>query len=148
LFKSKTYQKVKKNLVILLQPRIVGTTLENANLIESNLKRRDDFVDKNFGGEDALEDTANDVRKNLEEAQRRGKDEPMYDYRNNNDDEVNPRGANRQESELDLPKRASAETRRPAPPSAQRPPPPPPPPGMPENAAKEPVYEVPPPAGR
>lgn len=106
LFKSKQHRTVKTNLIILLHPRIIGTTMDSVSLIRGSFDKRQDFVEKNFGGKDHNEEEIADLRAKLKEQEARSKDEPaVFDYRNNADDEPGrgSKGYPRQESELDGP---------------------------------------------
>jgi len=105
LFKAKTSATVKKNLIILLKPRILGTTYDAAKLTEEHLDKRQDFVDRHFGGTDEHEDHVTELRERLLEQRRRGAQQKAFDYRNN-EEEVTPEASlNRSaESYLDEPK--------------------------------------------
>jgi len=84
LFKSKNFETIKTNLVILLHPRIIGTTLEATNIVSEKLDRRKEYVDEELNKEDPnAEDIAN-YRKHLQEQKDRGLKEPVFNYRNNN----------------------------------------------------------------
>jgi len=102
LFKSKQFRAVKTNLIILLHPRIIGTSLDSARQIRKSLNKRQRFIDRNMGGDDEFESDVKELRKSLRDQENRAKDEPQFDYRNNLGDDgrkVYPR----QESQLDGP---------------------------------------------
>lgn len=102
LFKSTTYHAVKTNLVILLHPRIIGTSLDAANVIDEQLKIRQGFIEKNLGGDDEFEDESRDYRGKIRDQQKQSKGVTPFDYRNNNDDDLDKsKPLSRQESELD-----------------------------------------------
>jgi general secretion pathway protein D len=89
LFKAKRSESLKTNLVILLHPRIIGTTLASAELVEEKMKARDGFMQRNSQklSEEAQVESDRFQQK-LEEQKERGKKERVYDYRNNmNDDD-------------------------------------------------------------
>ncbi|MBI4402707.1 MAG: hypothetical protein HY537_01020, partial [Deltaproteobacteria bacterium] len=88
LFKSKSWDVIKSNLIILLRPQIIGTTLDAANVTQQKLQKRDKFIDKYVGGEDSQKDDVDQLKQSLEEQARRGQGEPAYDYRNNRDEEA------------------------------------------------------------
>ncbi len=50
LFKNKTTQIVKTNLIFLIHPRIIGTSFEAAKLVDEKLKKRDKFIDEEMKG--------------------------------------------------------------------------------------------------
>jgi general secretion pathway protein D len=87
LFKSKTLNKTKTNLVILLRPKIIGTSLASAETIKENLDKRDDFLSKYNGGDDPTQDGVNEIKDRLGEQEKRGRNEPFFDYRNNDTEE-------------------------------------------------------------
>lgn len=87
LFKSKTWKLTKTNLVILLHPKIIGTTLSSAETIKEGLGKRKEFIENNFGGDDAHEQQMNELGQKIEAQIERGKAEPVFDYRNNKDDD-------------------------------------------------------------
>lgn len=86
LFKAKNNTVTKKNLIILLKPRILGTAYEASKVAEENLDKRQDFIDKYYGGTDEHEDHVTDLRERLLEQRRRGSQEKVFDYRNNEED--------------------------------------------------------------
>ncbi|MCB0417213.1 MAG: type II secretion system secretin GspD [Bdellovibrionales bacterium] len=88
LFKSKSYRKVKKNLVVLLHPKIIGTTLEAANLVQDKLETRDRFIDEHLDGDEAHVDELNRIRDGIDRQKQRGRSAKVYNYRNNDDNRV------------------------------------------------------------
>jgi general secretion pathway protein D len=113
LFKSKSSTTVKKNLIILLKPRILGTTYEAAKVTELYLDKRQDFVDRHFGGGDEHEEQVTELRESLLEQRRRGAQDRGFDYRNN-DEEVSPEASLQRpiETELDGPRAAPSASRK------------------------------------
>ncbi len=79
LFKSKTSKVVKSNLVILLHPRIIGTSLDAAEVIDKQLDGRKEFVDKNLGGEAASDDEAVRLRGELKKQRERARTEIPFE---------------------------------------------------------------------
>ncbi len=90
LFKARNYKAVKTNLIILLHPKIIGTGITSANLIEEQLKKRDVFIDKNISGSDIHKEYVDDLKKLLGEQAERGKLDPDFDYRNTQEGEEDP----------------------------------------------------------
>ncbi|MEZ4752164.1 MAG: type II secretion system secretin GspD [Bdellovibrionota bacterium] len=88
LFKSKSYRKVKKNLVVLLHPKIIGTTMDAANLVQDKLERRDQFIDDYMDGDEAHVDELNMIRDGVDRQKKRGRSAKTYNYRNNDDNRV------------------------------------------------------------
>lgn len=89
LFKSKSYKNLKTNTVILMHPKIIGTSLAAATQIQDSLEKREEFVGRYFGGDDPNEKELNLLKGNLREQAERGLGQPAFDYRNNDDDEIN-----------------------------------------------------------
>jgi type II secretory pathway component GspD/PulD (secretin) len=89
LFKAKRSESTKTNLVILLHPRIIGTTVASAELVEEKMKARDGFMQRNSQKlSDEAQVESDRFQKKLDEQKERGKKERVYDYRNNmNDDD-------------------------------------------------------------
>ncbi len=87
LFKSNQYETIKTNLVILLHPRIIGTSLEGATLIDDKLGKRKEYVNEELNGDDPEKEEIAAYKKKLEEQKERAKTEPLFNYRNNNDDD-------------------------------------------------------------
>jgi general secretion pathway protein D len=87
LFKAKTYKSVKSNLVILLHPRIIGTSSSAAAAVNDVLDKRGKFIDKTAGGDDPNEDYVKEVREKLEKQQASSVNDPFERYRNNPKDE-------------------------------------------------------------
>jgi general secretion pathway protein D len=88
LFKSKTSSSTKTNLIILMHPRIIDTSVIAANIIQENFRKRDQFLSRNNGGEDPFKDEVGDLRKDIRAQRERSLDNPIIDYRNNNDDDL------------------------------------------------------------
>lgn len=103
LFKSRTVTVAKTNLIILLHPRIIGTSLDAANVINDNMQKRTEFLDRNAGGDDEFENQASEYQQKVLEQIRRGKRDRPFDYRNQmqDDDVVPKKPSNRAESRLD-----------------------------------------------
>lgn len=83
LFKAKTYKTLKTNTIILMHPKIIGTSLEASNQIQKSLEKREEFVGKHYGSEDPNEREINELKDKLKEQETRGASQPMFDYRNN-----------------------------------------------------------------
>jgi general secretion pathway protein D len=156
LFKSRQTQVQKKNLVILLRPRIIGTTLEGAQLIGEKMLQRDDFIKRFTSDGDADPDNTKSIKSALDEQKKRGKEAPAFDYRNNEkddedtkDDKAKPgEKSELEEFDPEKPDKGSSPTSKggdgdgedggqsQAPPPAQLAPPP-----------DAPTFEIPPPGG-
>ena len=92
LFKSKTHNVTKQNLILLLHPKIIGTTLAAANQVSDSLDERDRFIQKNTSGDDEFAAEVKKLRSQLKQQSERGKSTPNYNYRNNEEDEeIKPR---------------------------------------------------------
>jgi len=87
LFKSKEYKTTKTNLIILLRPKIISTSIASANLIEDKLKGRREFVDKYMGGEDLHDEATKTIRQDIERQQTGKAADPFDRYRNNEEEE-------------------------------------------------------------
>lgn len=90
LFKAKTYETVKTNLVILLRPKIIGTSLASAKLIDKSLENRKNFLEKNMGEEEIHKEGVGAIKKDLERQSSAEEQDPTERYRNNeneNEDE-------------------------------------------------------------
>ncbi len=88
LFKAKTYKTLKSNLVILLHPRIIGTSTAAANVITDTLKKRQKFIDKHAGGNEPHEEYTNGVKDRLEAQKQASGADPFDKYRNNPKDDA------------------------------------------------------------
>lgn len=87
LFKARNYQVVKTNLIILLRPRIISTSVAAANVIQERVEKRAKFIDENLGDSDPHEDRVKEMKQSIQQ-QREGKDfDPIDRYRNNNEDD-------------------------------------------------------------
>jgi general secretion pathway protein D len=100
LFKAKICDIQKTNLVILLHPRIIGTSVSAANTAEEYMKKRDNFIEKEFDGKDEYKKRTDQVKDDLRDQESRGKNERVFDYRNN-DEEEEAKLVPGQQSELD-----------------------------------------------
>lgn len=72
LFKSKTVDKTKKNLLIFITPKIIRTAQDNNDLVNNKLNERVDFIQQNMKGRDphgAEVDKLPRRAQNLEESQ-------------------------------------------------------------------------------
>jgi len=88
LFKAKNFKTLKTNTVILMHPKIIGTSLEAANQINKSLDKRDEFIGKHYSSEDPNEKEVRELKSELKEQERRGAMQPGFDYRNNDDEPV------------------------------------------------------------
>jgi general secretion pathway protein D len=52
LFKSKTTEKKKKNLLVFITPKIIRNSQDNSDLVNNKLNERIDFVQQNMKGRD------------------------------------------------------------------------------------------------
>ena len=91
LFKSKTTTVTKSNLVILLRPRIIGTTVAAADLVGETLGKRDKFIDDHLSG-DEHEERVKELKEQLKEQMERGKKNASLsaDFFRNEEEEVAP----------------------------------------------------------
>ncbi len=87
LFKAKNYKTVKTNLVILLRPRIIGTSVSAANLIEERLDKHDEFVEEHMGGNEPHKKRLGVMRDDLRRQKGSKINDPFASYRNNGKDE-------------------------------------------------------------
>ena len=88
LFKSKSFKTIKNNLIILLRPRVIGTSLASGNVIKERLEKRKNFIDEHLGGNDELGSDVGEIAERVEQqVTRPGGDEPFDRYRNNEDAE-------------------------------------------------------------
>ncbi len=91
LFKSKSTTVEKKNLVVLMRPKIIRTAVNSADLVRDSLSKRKTFVEKSNGGDEPLQDTIDEVNVNLDRQEERAKMEEQFEYRNNSeDDSIDP----------------------------------------------------------
>lgn len=112
LFKNKTFTTKKTNLVILLRPKIIGTTLASSNLISERLDKRDEFMKNYVTAEDAHKEAVGEMRDRLKKQETRGKDEPLFDYRNNQeDDDEDPKPGEMSELDKEKKKRPNVKLR-------------------------------------
>jgi len=88
LFKSKSTSVTKTNLVILLRPRIIGTSAKSAELVDEKLSVRDKFLDENTSG-DEHEESINELKAKVREQLERGQASASLspDFVKNEDDE-------------------------------------------------------------
>lgn len=87
LFKSKTFRTIKTNLIILLRPKVIGTSLMAGTVIKENLQKRHEFIDDNFGGKDELGPKVEEIEKRVDQQLGQSSDEPFDKYRNNEVDD-------------------------------------------------------------
>ncbi len=90
LFKSTGNTMVKTNLIILLQPRIIGTTLNGAEIISEKFRKRREFIDKNNGGEDDHAEGMKELNRKVESQRRRGRGNAPAAYKNDKDEDEEP----------------------------------------------------------
>jgi len=83
LFKSKTFRTFKTNLIILLRPKVIGTSLLAGSVIKDNIQKRHEFIDQNFGGKDELGPQVEEIEKRVDQQLSQGAEEPFDKYRNN-----------------------------------------------------------------
>jgi len=83
LFKSKSWEKKKTNLVILLHPQIINTRLDTATLVKKQLSRRDAFIKDDHYDHDAHKESIDDLKSKVDQQEQEGKTEPIIDYRKN-----------------------------------------------------------------
>lgn len=83
LFKSKTFKTSKTNLIILLKPKVIGTSLAAANVIQDKLQKRRDFIEEQMGGKDEMSVGATEIEKRVGEQMESSSTEPYERYRNN-----------------------------------------------------------------
>jgi general secretion pathway protein D len=101
LFKSSKHKVQKTNLIILLHPRIIGTTVSAAQVAKDSLDKREDFLQHTRDPEDTFKDEVSAYRNRLNEQIERGSKEKVFDYRNNNDDADDDKVPPGQESDLE-----------------------------------------------
>ncbi|MGK5085132.1 type II secretion system secretin GspD [Bdellovibrionota bacterium FG-1] len=65
LFRSQDSRIEKTNLLVFLTPHIVRPYEKVRAILDQKLKERDDFLEKNFGGEDPLRDTRDKIIRSL-----------------------------------------------------------------------------------
>lgn len=87
LFKAKTYDTIKTNLIILLRPKIIGTSLASANLIDTQLKKRSDFIENNLNTGELHKEGVEKLQKDISRQQGSPDEDPTERYRNNEVDE-------------------------------------------------------------
>jgi general secretion pathway protein D len=98
LFKRTDNTIVKTNLIILLQPRIIGTSLDGAELISEKFRKRREFLDRNNGGEDEHGEAFKELNRKVESQRRRGRGGSAPAYRNDEEEEAPPAKSNEDES--------------------------------------------------
>jgi general secretion pathway protein D len=87
LFKAKDFKTVKSNLVILLRPRIIGTSVSAAQMIDDQFTKRDEFIEENLGGDDAHQTRVKEVRDAVKKQKDTSANDPFEKYRNNREEE-------------------------------------------------------------
>jgi general secretion pathway protein D len=65
LFKSRTASTTKSNLMIFITPKIMRQPEAVRAVLDAKLKARDEFVEKEFGGEDPVREVRNDMIRSL-----------------------------------------------------------------------------------
>lgn len=65
LFKSKTTQSMKSNLLIFMTPHILRQPEKVRALLDKKLKQRDEFMESNAGGDDPLKFVRDDIIRSL-----------------------------------------------------------------------------------
>lgn len=65
LFRSKTQESVKSNLLIFMTPTIIRQYEKVRALLDGKLKERDDFIEAHAGGQDPLRSKRNDIIRSL-----------------------------------------------------------------------------------
>jgi general secretion pathway protein D len=88
LFKAKNYKTVKTNLVILLRPKIIGTSLASAKLIDEGLKSRQNFMDETLGTGEMHKEGVNQLQKDIDRQKGSPDEDPTERYRNNEEEEM------------------------------------------------------------
>ena len=79
LFRSKSSETSKTNLMIFITPQIVRKYEKMRAILDQKLKQRDDFLRKNNGGEDPFREARDDMIRSLPEMQAI----QSYHYENN-----------------------------------------------------------------
>ncbi len=87
LFKAKEFKTVKSNLIILLRPRIIGTSISAAQVADEHLDKRSTFIDENFGGDDQHDKKVKALRDDIKKQKDSSAVDPLDRYRNNPKDE-------------------------------------------------------------
>jgi general secretion pathway protein D len=90
LFKAKEYKTVKNNLVILLRPRIIGTSVSAAEMIDEKLTKREKFVEDHLGGGEKHETQVKDLRDKITRQKGSKEKDPFERYRNNAEEDEEP----------------------------------------------------------
>lgn len=85
LFKSKTLKTTKTNLIILLHPKVIGTSVMAANVLQEKFQQRRDFIEENMDGRDDMSNRVSDIEKRVNEQAEGNTNEPYERYRNNED---------------------------------------------------------------
>lgn len=107
LFKSRKARTLKTNLVILLHPRIINTSLEAADLARKKLDKRRKFIEEYMDDDEQHPEEVEEIDKGIAEQYERAKGQIPYDYRNNDDEPVDDP---RDESELSKRRRSQNES--------------------------------------
>ncbi len=87
LFKKTDNSITKTNLIILLQPRIIGTSLNGAEIISEKFRKRKEFLDRNNGGDDEHAEPVKELNRKIESQRRRGNGNAPPAYKNDDDEE-------------------------------------------------------------
>jgi len=97
LFKSKTFKTLKSNLIILLRPKVIGTSIAAGSVIKESLQKRKEFIEENFGGNDEVGSRASEIEKRVEKQLEQTVEEPFERYRNNEELDEEPTAAKKAE---------------------------------------------------
>ncbi len=87
LFKARDKRVSKTNLIILLHPRIIGTSLDSAKLVDEKLTKRDQFIEKHYGGDERHEEEVAELKAKVQEQMERGAKSGESIERSNEEDE-------------------------------------------------------------
>jgi len=104
LFKSKTFKTIKTNLIILLKPQVIGTSVSSGNMIKDRLNKRDKFIDDHLGGKDEIAPQLEEITGKVDQQVTRAEsEEPFERYRNNDEPEDEPAPVSAPKPELLVP---------------------------------------------
>ncbi|NDG25682.1 MAG: hypothetical protein EB120_00720, partial [Proteobacteria bacterium] len=85
LFKSKTHRTLKTNLIIMLKPKIITTSVMAGNVIKESLQKRRQFIEENLSEGDSNEKDVGEIENRVDEQLKQTEMEPFERYRNNDD---------------------------------------------------------------
>ncbi|MBY0369853.1 hypothetical protein K2X33_04145, partial [bacterium] len=140
LFKAKEFKTTKTNLIILLRPRIIGTSVSAAQIIDENFKQHDGFVEDNMGGEDVHKKRLDKVSEGVSRQKSGEGADPLDRYRNNNasdeEEDLSPKASStiKPDPQRGASRATAPDSKEPAPTTQ-------PVPELPSNP--EPMYEIP-----